>query len=156
MVGDGLNDPTLYQNNSDNVLNGQNALSRWGIYHGLADKLEAGDRLPTGFGEAPPKNLLAFAISDESNGSYAPNGHSKFHRDMDNWIGLMGEYNIDGKIGLIRAEESAYGKDLLPTGESVPAFAELHEEMPRDDTAAKAAQGFQVFEGYFSCNDRQW
>ena len=70
-------------------------MTRWGIYHGLADKLEAGDKLPTGFGENPPKNLLAFAISDESNGNYAPNGHTKFNRDIDNWIGLMGEKNIE-------------------------------------------------------------
>ena len=149
LVGDAIDDPTLYQGNSGISPESTNSMTRWGIYHGLADKLQAGDKLPTGFGENPPKNLLAFAISDESNGNYAPNGHTKFNRDIDNWIGLMGEKNIDGKIGLIRAEESLYGKDLLPTGESVPRFAELHEVMPRDNTAAKAAQGLQFLKDTF-------
>ena len=45
-------------------------------------------------------------MSDEANNVYDPNGHTKFNRDIDNWIGLMGEKNIDGKIGLIRYEGS--------------------------------------------------
>ena len=149
LVGDAIDDPTLYQGNSGISPDSTNSMTRWGIYHGLADKLQAGDKLPSGFGENPPKNLLAFAISDESNGNYAPNGHTKFNRDIDNWIGLMVEKNIDGKIGLIRAEESLYEKDLLPTGEAVPVFAELHEVMPRDNTVAKAAQGLQFLKDTF-------
>ena len=149
LVGNAIDDPNLYQGNSGISPDSTNSMTRWGIYHGLADKIQAGDKLPSGFGENPPKNLLAFAISDESIGSYAPNGHAKFNRDIDNWIGLMGEKNIDGKIGLIRAEETRYGKDLLPTGEPVPKFAELHEVMPRDDTTAKEAQGLQFLKDTF-------
>ena len=149
LVGDAIEDPTLHQSNSGISPSSTNSMTRWGIYHGLADKLEAGDKLPSGFGEKPPKNLLAFAISDESNNSYAPSGHSSFKRDIDNWIGLMGEHNIDGKIGLVRAEEGRWGKDLLPLGESIPAFAELHEVLPRDNTAAKAVQGFDFLKDTF-------
>jgi len=61
----------------------------------------------------------------------------------------MGEHNIDGKIGLVRAEEDCCGKDLLPLGESIPAFAELHEVLPRDNTAAKAVQGFDFLKDTF-------
>ena len=106
-------------------------MTRWGIYHGLADKLERGDKLPTGFGENPPKNLLAFALSDEADNVYDPRGHDRFRNHAENWLELLTDNNIDGKIGLMKVAFGGTPGDLLPDGEPIPPFAEQFNPMPR-------------------------
>lgn len=148
LVGDAIDDPTLYQGNSGISPDSTNSMTRWGIYHGLADKLQAGDKLPTGFGENPPKNLLAFALTDEARGGngYAPNHHTKYKNHIDDWLELMTENNIDGKLGLVGVVP---GNHYYPNGEGPPAFVELHEKMPRDSTAASSLQGFEFLKNTF-------
>lgn len=156
LVGDAIDDPNLYQGNSGISPDSTNSMTRWGIYHGLADKLKGGDKLPSGFGENPPKNLLAFALTDEAQGGpngYWPSEKSKFKNHYDSWINLMGEKNIDGKIGLIGVMRGSNGTtptgEVLPSGEEMPAFSEYHEGMHREGTPAPVSQGFDFLKNTF-------
>jgi flagellin-like hook-associated protein FlgL len=143
--------PGTHESQSENTMN----VTRWGIYRALSDKIQAGDKFPSEFGEKPARDILAFAISDESRHTYFPNNHSTFSKDLDEWKDFIGsdEYNLNGKIGLIRAEEDGNGNEFLPTGVKMPEFAKLFEVLPRDggtpSDPAKVATGANLLKNAF-------
>lgn len=156
LVGDAIDDPTLYQGNSGISPDSTNSMTRWGIYHGLADKLKAGDKLPSGFGENPPKNFLAFTITDESRSSetfkayYGPHhpGEQRYQDDLDSWTGFIGEKNLDAKIAAVVVQQSAWkdsnyggpkdGGALLPhtmsEPDDLPPFTKAYRGMVRESS----------------------
>ncbi len=118
--------PTTHESESDKTMN----VTRWGIYRNLSQRIEGGDKRPTGFGEKP--EALAFSIVNESlMGNMSPFGtdvdgstRSYHHHENDtdqhiwdednsNWLTFLGSSNIKGKIAVMHslAAEMAPDKD---------------------------------------------
>lgn len=118
--------PTTHESESDKTMN----VTRWGIYRNLSQRIEGGDKRPTGFGEKP--EALAFSIVNESlMGNMSPFGtdvdgstRSYHHHENDtdqhiwdednsSWLTFLGSSNIKGKIAVMHslAAEMAPDKD---------------------------------------------
>ena len=164
LFGDAIGLDRIQQSSDAMNIDDTISLTRWGIYRDLSVSLESGDPLPDEFGTDPPRDLLVFALSDESTGSlsydYESNpgkGRELFLNDVNNWVEFTGseETNLDAKIALMRVEEGDYGKQLLPDGVELPGFAELFEEpvFPRDggtiDDLIKVNEGFDSLKNAF-------
>jgi flagellin-like hook-associated protein FlgL len=137
-------------------------ITRWGIYRNFSVSLEGEDDFPDKYGEDPPRDLIAFAISDESTGGRSYNnpfnkqtGIDLFESNLDEWEDFVGEdnVNLDAKIALIRVEEGSYGKQLLPDGYQLPSFVNLFEELKRDggavDNSTLVDAGFERLKSAF-------
>lgn len=116
--------PTTDESESDKTMN----VTRWGIYRNLSQKIEGGDKRPTGFGEKP--EALAFSIVNESlMGNTSPFGtdvdgstRSYHHHDNDtdqqiwdednsNWLTFLGSSNIKGKIAVMHSSAAEMAPD---------------------------------------------
>lgn len=129
--------PGTHESQSENTMN----VTRWGIYRALSDKIQAGDKFPSEFGEKPSRDVLAFAISDEaSGGSYFDDATEEgryMKEDIDSWKDFIGERNIDGKIALIAVQAGGWGtastpEELIPKNGYIPEFSNVYEDYPRD------------------------
>ena len=146
-------------NTSDNI-----GVSRWGIFRDLSVNLETGPQLPEESETDGPRDLLVFALTDESIGgsSYVNSwnvekGEELFENDVHNWLDFFGteEANLDIKIALMRVEEGSFGKQLLPDGFELPEFVELFDDpdFPRDggamDDPTNVNEGLENFKNAF-------
>lgn len=125
-------------NTSDNV-----GITRWSLLNDLSVDIEVQPGAKDDETVKSPGDLIAFAISDESDGTYIGSAEDEavFTNDLTNWANFVGEggRNIDAKIALIRAEEGFFGKSLIPPGEKMPDFAKLYEVLPRDGGSSDKA-----------------
>lgn len=137
LFGDSLNMEILHpladENDSKEVTN----VTRWGIYRNLSQRLEAGDKTPTGFGDDPPREFLSMVFTNESlsneedptdndtpeprrsyhehyHGGYDPSrplgeDHEDQYwiQDRDDWIGYLGSNNFSAKMGVVTNGNSA-------------------------------------------------
>ncbi len=117
-------------------------VTRWGIRRFLSQNLEAGDKPPGGFGDDPPRDILSFVLSDEAKDGGEYNDFQTqaglMQQDIDDWIQMIGERNIDGKIALIAVQKEGWGSssapdELLPKNGYIPPFASIYENYPRDE-----------------------
>lgn len=153
----------IYQQSDALNSNDSIEITRWGIYRNLSLHLDGTDPLPKDFGEDAARDLLAFAISDESEGSFSyynkfnfESGKERFLNDIESWIDFVGDQstNLDAKIALIRAEDGGiFGDKLLPPDLEMPGFAKLFEVLPRDggsvDDPTKVANGIDLLKNAF-------
>lgn len=132
-------------------------ITRWSLSQKLSVDIEVQPVVEDDVTIEPPGDLIAFAISDESDGTYlgSPVKEQSFADDLSNWSNFVGSdgRNIDAKIALVRAEEAGFGKSLIPPGEEMPDFAKLYEVLPRDggspDNAALVSTGIDVLSSAF-------
>jgi flagellin-like hook-associated protein FlgL len=129
--------PETHENQTDNEMN----VTRWGMYRALSDNIESGDKFPSKFGENPSRDVLAFALSDETyGGSYADDADENgayISKDLDDWKDMIGERNIDGKIAVINVQSGGWGTPsdeaaMIPRNGYVPEFAKIYGGYPRD------------------------
>ena len=144
LFGDSVGLDVLKQSSDVDSSNQALSLTRWGIHRGLSQKLESGDKFPTGFGENPPNDFLTFVLSDEASGGAYHDEPDEFSgmmkTDIDDWKQMIGERNLDGKIALIAVQAGDWGSlstpdELLPKNGYIPEFASIYENFPRDDSA---------------------
>ena len=141
--------PGTHESQSENTMN----VTRWGIYRNLSQRLEGGDKRPTGFGEKP--EALAFSIVNESlMGNMSPFGTEvdgsirSYHdhdgdadqvvwdQDNSDWLNYLGSSNVKGKIAVMHSQnaEMAPDKDkagnyINPSGVVTEGFTESDIEL---------------------------
>ena len=96
LFGDSLNMEILHpladENDSTEVTN----VTRWGIYRNLSQRLEAGDKTPTGFGDDPPREFLSMVFTNES--VMDTTGKNKEWSPDEHYDGWKRSYHDHGSI----------------------------------------------------------
>lgn len=96
LFGDSLDMEILHpltdENDSTDVTN----VTRWGIYRNLSQRLESGDKTPTGFGDDPPREFLSMVFTNES--VMDTTGKNKFYSPDEHYDGWKRSYHDHGSI----------------------------------------------------------